>query len=787
MKHIFQFFSLFLLLLSAGCQDNDIMDGQTALKPGEHLISFSVPEPLAATRAMGETPVAASLQNLHVLVFDENGLFLANQVATEVTLTTSTTGQFKVALPQSDVKRILHLVAGNVTYGTYSRKDTEENIMDKLFTTEQEDAYWQRVEVDKIDDSLTTATGTVKLLRNFAKISVKMGTELQSQGNFQILGYAVVNFRDAGTVAPYVGGNSDEFADFTLQDPAVSGKDVYTQFTERNPKFQGNIAGSIKEATPEELENVCTNEPKYIYEQRQVNNQNPAYVMVKASYMGQTCYYKLDIVRTDANYITSYLNIYRNFHYIIQINKVAGMGSTDIESAMKSTASNNLSASVEVSEVNSIEDGIGNKLEVQTIDTMLVNNTAVQLRVSYTEQNTPAPGKVIVTPVPQLNTAALKAVSYDSQKGIITVTPADNLPPTLQTQELVVSTPSGLSRRISVKVRQPYVFDLVDCQEKVEQKINAPLGVGIRLPMNMPAAVFPLTILIEPEKKSIYPNASMNTLPVKDGKKSFSYAVEINYNDYRQSRSFYLHFKSNIAASATSIAVTNPYFENKNNTCAFTNTTTPIDKFPVVNFGVRAPLQDVLNDKLYDEIPFGMGQEVWLEFDLKPGHQSMVGIQPGDFLEFVSSSTGSAVEHESNGGLAYRPNDPTARQVLKFKTTAKYVGGNMQLYSMDYEMAEFTYRNIPVRLQLKYKNNYTGDVISNGTVQLYGNANYTGTPVEFTTDSNGYITLLSFANREDGDKVYFQYSRRFTTYRGEITISEIVNGGAGNNTLILTN
>ena len=75
MKHIFQYFSVLLLLLTVSCQDDEIMNPQRDLKTDEHLISFSISESVAATRAMGEQPSKESLKKLHVLVFDENGLY----------------------------------------------------------------------------------------------------------------------------------------------------------------------------------------------------------------------------------------------------------------------------------------------------------------------------------------------------------------------------------------------------------------------------------------------------------------------------------------------------------------------------------------------------------------------------------------------------------------------------------------------------------------------------------------------------------------------------------------
>lgn len=786
MKKIYLFLSMLTTLFLASCQDVEIVS-EPNLKPNEYLFSISIPEPVAATRALGEAPAAEDIQNMTVLVFDENGLFLASRKAT-VTLSGSTTqGQLTVELPPSNDKRILHFVAGGVTFGDYSRNDSENEIFSNLNVSGGQDAYWQRIEVTQIKDAtaLKNEVGNIQLIRNFAKISV---TKSDAVTNLNVIGFVVVNTTNAGSVAPYIGGTEGGFANFTISD---TGTDVYTAFTQANKGFAGYTQGTIEEPSLDATD--FTPNSKYVYERRQVGAANPAYILLKANYAGTECYYKLDVVRTDEEtYVTSYLNLYRNFHYKVNITSVVGVGYTSMEQAMRAAASNNLSSSVEVSQVNRIEDGKGNSLEVSTMDVMLVSNTPYTVTYKYEENNTLSNGNVKVVPVSDgpagYNTAAVQKIENDGN-GNITITPASALPATLQTQEFIVSTPSGLARRVSVKVRQPYHFDRIECQEMVKKEINAPLAIGIRLPENMPVAVFPLTFSMEPQKKSIYPNTNLNSIPVEAGNHSFEYLATVSYNDYRKSRSFYFHFKTNMVESETSIKVQNPYFEDvPGNTVSFSNTTGDVFNFGIVKFGPKdGTLDDMTTLSEYAKVPFGSGQLMVLEFNLHTGHNEVVGIYPGDYLEFVESSTGSAVSHDSNGGWAYSSNDPNHNpQRLVFRTTSKYVGGLMELYSMNHTLQVFSYYNPPVTLNLKYGNRYPQQVPSGTEVKIYRDDTYANAAATLTMGDNGVLTMKSFAGNVDEDILYFECVVGYRTYRGSMSVQNIVNNGTGGSTLTLT-
>lgn len=787
MKKIYLYFSMLVSLFLISCQDEEVVS-QPNLKPNEYLFSISIPESTVATRVMGDVPSENSIKNMTVLVFDEYGLFLASRKAT-VTLDNKTEGKLTVELPPSNTKRILHFVAGDVAFGDYSRSDSETEIFSNLSVTDRKDAYWCRAEVSKIKeaDAVKAEVGTIKLIRNFAKISLTKN-DISDTQSLELVGFTIVNATNTGSVAPYMGGEQGGFANFVFN---VDGdEDVYTAFTKQNKGFVGNTQGEIEDATFDDDDFLLG--PQYVYERRQVDATNPAYILLKARYRGEICYYKLDIVKTDpVTYITSYLNLYRNFHYAVKINKVVGMGYLDMEQAMNAAASNNLSASVEVSQVNRIEDGTGNSLEVSTMDVMLVNTQPYTITYEYMEANERANEKVIVTPVADtedgINHNAVQRIEND-KNGNITIIPVDHLPANLETQDFIVSTPSGLARRISVKVRQPYKFDIVMCQNQVERKINATMAVGMRLPVNMPVAVFPLTFRIEPEKKSIYPNVDVNSIPVEAGDHSFNYMTTISYNDYRQSRTFYFHFKTNMVDSETSITVSNPYFKDvPENTVSFENTNNPIAGFSPIKFGpVGGTLQDMDNVPLYSSVPRGIGQEMELQFTLDEGHEDVVGIYAGDYLEFARSSTGSAVPHESNGGWAYTANNSTGIQSVIFKTTAELVGGLLELYSMKHALTTFAYRNSPVTLTVKYLSwSQESNVPEGESIDIYKDSNYTEHAATLTVGNDGKLTMVSFAGNKYEDILYFRYVNRYTIYNGFMSVREIINGGTGGNTIVL--
>lgn len=568
MKHkIYLYICLLLTVVLGACQDESYTSTATDLKTDEYRFTMKLPEPVDVTRAMGDQ---ANFTKLNVLVFNEAGVFVARQEATEVTVDNNSPQEvtFTVSLPQSDQPRILHFVGGDVEFRTYSVGDTESSIFSNLVVEGDTDAYWQRVEVSSIDNddknALLEQINELYLIRNFAKVNVHASLE-----NFQIEGFVVLNNTTAGTVAPYLGKADQPFADFNLESD-----DPYAAVAEVQG-YVGNRRGELNDAVP--ATSLFTNEAKYVYERPQVDTEDPAYILVKAHYTDAvneeesgTYYYKIDIVRQDPNTkLNTYLNLYRNFFYDMTITAVRGAGYTNPQDAMNSAASNNISASVEVSEVTSIEYD-NHRLTVDENDVIWVENMKHYIGFEYLSSISPREESDNVAVSYEENDYLTFSIDKTSHR--IVATPKELWPTSMQRIELVLYTTdgTGLSRNITVRLREPFTFN-ANCIEEIPAVVGAEQTVTITLPEELPNSAFPLEFYIEPIDKTIYPDASQNSLPVRlHENSSFDYVATITQEQYEANRTFEFHFLSNIAESATQIKVSSDLFA-EHELLSFTN------------------------------------------------------------------------------------------------------------------------------------------------------------------------------------------------------------------------
>lgn len=802
MKHLHIYLTtLFLLLLATACTDEAYAPA-SGTQPGEgYRITVSIPAPMeAATRNIGDelTEDYVKSKDLFVLVFDENGFFTAFEKATVESYDADTRqGTYTVDLPPSDGKCVLHFVLGlsENDFATYTPDDSESSIFSRLTVGGNKDAYWQRVEVDHVIKTLTAISAPpltdeeyiVKLVRNFAQVSV---SNLTNDGRFTLQGFTVLSEISKGTVAPYWGKDEEHlFADFDID--VESSGDAYASFTAHNSGYAGcnppRGDGELLEDVPGEDGFTSPDASEYVYERNQDNAQNPAYVLLKAQYDNESCYYKLDVVRFDEDsYITSYLNLYRNFHYTIRIKEVSGKGYDTPQDAMDAAASNNISASVDISDVNKIEFGEGYSLEVSELDIMITEQGSFTLDYDYKENGTSLNGKeyVQVTPVGGedgggYNHAAVQKIDWDNGK--ITIIPAAPLPALMETQEFIVAGRNGLARRVRVNVRQQFVFSAVDCDD-VEKSIGAEMTLVVRLPENMPTSVFPLTLDIEPEKKSLYPDVSKNRIPVtSQGNYTFSYQATVTYNDYRQNRTFFFHFKSNMADSATRIVVTNPYFRNddeneaipedeKSNVTSFTNQDKVYDFMDLALTGDNLQYNSG-QDRYEFSVYHTAGEKVTLQFRLHDdsfvlpeGDEHIVEIF-ADYFDFstATTETGTFTVREDGQCILYKPNDVTEMQYITFTVTRNLASETIQLSSLDHDTRTLAYYTPPLSVTLNYLyNGRTNRVNRNTSISIYQDLDGDNEAIddEFittkTVDRNGQIELESFAGLEETDVLIFQ-------------------------------
>ena len=211
MRKISLYITLLVTFLLTACQQEEMVQGTSDLKPGEYLFTVSISEPMEASRAWG---VGDDLTQkpMRVLVFDKNGFFTAFCEATLMEQESDGSIKFKVSLPPSNEPCALHFVLGDVKYDKYTRGDSESSIFSKLSTSDGNDAYWQRVEVTSIKEGETLLPGPIELVRNFAKISLDV--EEAATSRLKLVGYKVIDALDAGAVAPYAG--RDEMVDLPI-------------------------------------------------------------------------------------------------------------------------------------------------------------------------------------------------------------------------------------------------------------------------------------------------------------------------------------------------------------------------------------------------------------------------------------------------------------------------------------------------------------------------------------------------------------------------------------------
>lgn len=807
MKTFYSYIAFLFILLLTACTDETYTSAPASPQGKGYQFTVSIPEPMVATRSIGSALTSDYVTSLpmHILVFDEKGFFVAFQKAIPTSYNEGTRqGTYTVDLPNSDQKRILHFVLGNVDFSTYTPADTETNIFSTLSVGNNTDVYWQREEVDYIvkqEDENTGATTilappltdvnhVVRLIRNFAQISVDVRGEAAS--HLTLDGFVVLRHIDRGTVAPFSGSETNGgFASFDIAD----GENDYESFTQLNPTFSGcNPPREGSNLIDEVNENDFTTSSKYVYERNQDEAESPAYVLVKAQYDETPCFYKLDIVSFDPEtFVTSYLNLYRNFHYQIHINKVAGKGYDTIEEAIENVASNNISASIEVSQVNKIEDGLGNELSVDELDIMIVSTEDYTLNYNYVHgghTHNESPTYVQVTPIGGsdgggYNHKAIQEIRCNGD-GTITITPVNPLPDIMETQEFIVAGASGLSRRVTVRVREKFVFAAVDC-DNVESSIGAEMTLAVRLPDNMPTAAFPLTLDIEPEKKSIYPDVSKNRIPVTSQEQfTFSYQAIVTYNDYRQNHTFFFHFKSNMADSATEIVVTNDYFRDDSE-----NDAIPFDeKTNVTSFENRTKTYNFLNVRLSgegfdsDNNEFTdyqtKGKEITLTFGLHTqgddytpaeGDEHIVEIFSDYFdLETAKSTTGEIKMREDGQCILYTPDEIYGTHSITFTVKENLASETIQLSALDHNTATLSYSTQPLVVDLDYiYDGITENVPNETTISIYldadGDGNADNDELVTTKDTNyqGQITMDSFANIEESDTLIFRCTLRIQT------------------------
>ena len=396
---------------------------------GEVTVSFSALVPSQpATKAMGDDPVD-DMQTMHLVVFDENGMYVETREATLREEREHGTHQyercFDVTLTISNLPRIIHFI-GNCPLDQI-RYGHESSIISNMYvekSAEVQTAYWARIEVPYIlvnevmdekgevighslVDQISESFQCVPMLRNYAQIVVR-----NCCNEFELESYAIYNTIDMGTVAPYnirtagfqsfVDENGEKYSypdlmalQFPYEGHALAKTTLNTQLSDWMGREQ-NVVETVADqdgGSTSVVYEVC--QPYYMYERKvsvrtdseQMWDESPPHLIIKGKYGNSNVatYYKADLVYPKSidgvdTYI--YYNILRNFRYQFSITEVVGDGYATPEEAIKGATSNNLAGSATTTKFTNISDNQG-RLWVSYTDTTLVNNNTISLKYKY--------------------------------------------------------------------------------------------------------------------------------------------------------------------------------------------------------------------------------------------------------------------------------------------------------------------------------------------------------------------------------------------------------------------
>ena len=466
----------------------------------------------------------------------------------------------------------------------------------------------------------------VHLLRNFAEILVE--DETGDTDPFQMMGFSVYNTIDKGTVAPY-NNKSQDFQCFVDEEEAAKGNEViygYEKLMQLAYPYEGHALSSalLNQNMPKrnddyiwygpDMTNPNKEQEHFFMYERKVSirtdeedkwRESPPHVIVKAMYNKEVCYYKFDLVYNivENGVVTDikYYHILRNFLYRFKIKNVHSKGYATPEEAIKGITSNNLSGSTTTSGLKEVAVG-QNRISVSYTDTTVVNSGPINFRYKYEPNYATNPtiansseyvtlvdvdGDVITS-----HTVANGDISGGEWDGFRNVVLNIAEPGNTIIEQIFTVRPQDyqLTRKIRVILRKKLKM-IVDCLPRIKSGIDVPQEVQIKVQPGLTSDMFPLQLAIETQNLSLSPDATENSIPVqpgkstipsKNGKDSFYYIYTIeSYDDYndvekypRDENNYRIintYWRTSCVANASTVYVTNKYFDTENASDSWTN------------------------------------------------------------------------------------------------------------------------------------------------------------------------------------------------------------------------
>lgn len=527
--------------------------------------SIRVPAMQDATRAMG----AEEIKTLHLLVFDENGYLI--QVAEgkkddSFGTTKDTEYKFRATLLASNYKRTIHLIANspkvyNETTNEYVLGEHERRVVKPLFTSGTNEAFWSYVVLeDGITGTNTTIDGKqqfvptddvkaaltkVPMVRNYACATLTLSDTAATK--FSNVSMQICNVPTIGSIAPFI--SDGVYAEYATREGTTNTEKTYAQLTASG--FEGYEPTDVDGF---QLVDTGWATTHYFFERHQTTAANPAYAIIKGTYMGSEYYYKVDFCYTDTVSNKQILyNLLRNMQFNIVVDDVTGTGFTSAAEAASSPASNNLSFAIETVNLLNMSDGVGRLSVEYTTKVVTSDDAPFTLKYRFEPniaETTTDNGKVTITRDATLDDSSKVISSYSvadandkdadgNDTGWRTITITPTAIEGYKEETIVLSattTNSTITRQVTFKSVAPYQMS-IDVPAKVASSIGNVVPVTLNLPTGLDQSLFPLEIIVLTDNSSLsssYPVVTgLNAEGVAvAGGQYFGYKVTINADEY---------------------------------------------------------------------------------------------------------------------------------------------------------------------------------------------------------------------------------------------------------------
>jgi hypothetical protein len=618
MRHYIYILCSFCIALAtlSSCSLDEMFDGKKDSESNGKIVlncSAVFPGSTVDTKTLGEA-TSTTIKSLYLVIFDENGNLLEIDKAVPGTYnipndTFTPDGNaenetvFHVEVtPSSSTKRIIHFVANYDVI--HANLGAEYDVMNKMYTANGNDAYWQRVEVPSLTDQ--THFDKVPLIRNFLKITLQLSSSVT---NFSVTGYFLYNMNNSGSVAPFnintATTTANRFANY-IDDSGNMRKYSYMHDTEKYSGCEpGNVALDNPSLTSITWKDLTASPSSYVYESTYKPNDTKYPCMIIRGRYGSNneTYYKADFSYTKNN-VTTHYDLIRNFEYKIIITKVQGDGYPTVDAAINGLPMNDLIGAATSADINNISAN-SQHLYVNTTDEMIVDD-AHTFTIAYknvintdkpSEPNYNGVNNNVKTATETTNPITITGLTGDVGTGVvssadetsgtytqyrtITFTPNAIQPGRVLKQTITITNAAGLARTVTLTLRKPLELNLA-CTPTTVSSSATDIDLTLTIPAGLTKYRFPMDFYIESDKNNVYPNSTVATyaeMPVVtgtsltgNGLNSYSFKRTITFEEYdaattsaEGTKTFDCHFlayKGGTNVSTKFYVKTNQYFKD---------------------------------------------------------------------------------------------------------------------------------------------------------------------------------------------------------------------------------